>query len=66
MKITDWPDYPQRGVMLDISRDKVPSMETLYQLIDLLASWKINQLQLYTEHTFAYRAILMFGVKLRQ
>ena len=41
--------------MLDISRDKVPTMETLYALVDLLAGWKINQLQLYTEHTFAYR-----------
>lgn len=53
--ITDWPDFPNRGVMLDISRDRVPTMETLYDLIDLLASWKVNQLQLYTEHTFAYR-----------
>ena len=41
--------------MLDISRDKVPAMDTLFELIDLLASWKINQFQLYTEHTFAYR-----------
>ena len=29
-------------------------METLYGLVDLMASWKFNQLQLYTEHTFAY------------
>jgi hypothetical protein len=56
LSITDWPDYPERGVMLDISRDKVPTMETLYHLIDLLAEWKINQFQLYTEHTFAYLA----------
>ena len=55
MRILDWPDFPNRGVMLDISRDKVPSMETLYDLVDMLASWKINQLQLYTEHTFAYQ-----------
>jgi len=55
LRITDWPDFPNRGVMLDVSRDKVPSMDTLYNLVDLLASWKINQLQLYTEHTFAYR-----------
>jgi len=41
--------------MLDISRDKVPTLATLKSLIDLLAEWKINQLQLYTEHTFAYR-----------
>ncbi|NDJ62064.1 MAG: family 20 glycosylhydrolase [Chloroflexi bacterium] len=53
--IEDWPDFEARGVMLDISRDKVPTMATLYALIDLLASWKINQFQLYTEHTFAYR-----------
>jgi hexosaminidase len=55
LQISDWPDFPNRGVMLDISRDKVPTMETLYELVDLLASWKINQFQLYTEHTFAYR-----------
>ncbi|MEM7114394.1 MAG: glycoside hydrolase family 20 zincin-like fold domain-containing protein [Chloroflexota bacterium] len=54
-RIVDWPDFPNRGVMLDISRDKVPTMETLYALIDKLASWKFNQVQLYTEHTFAYR-----------
>jgi hexosaminidase len=55
LRITDWPDFPVRGVMLDISRDKVPSMETLLSWVDMLAGWKINQLQLYTEHTFAYR-----------
>jgi len=55
LRIADHPDFAVRGVMLDISRDKVPSMETLYALVDMLASWKINQLQLYTEHTFSYR-----------
>lgn len=55
LHITDWPDYPQRGVMLDVSRDKVPTLETLFALVDRLADWKVNQLQLYTEHTFAYR-----------
>jgi len=54
LTVKDWPDYPNRGVMLDISRDKVPTMETLYQLVDKLAEMKINQFQLYTEHTFAY------------
>lgn len=51
----DWPDMPARGIMLDISRDKVPTMDTLFSLVDMLAEWRINQLQLYTEHTFAYR-----------
>ncbi len=55
LHIADWPDFPHRGVMLDISRDKVPTLETLFDLVDLLAGWKINQFQLYTEHTFAYR-----------
>lgn len=40
--------------MLDISRNKVPKMKTLYRLLDRLAEWKINQFQLYMEHTFAY------------
>ena len=53
--VRDWPDFPVRGVMLDISRDKVPTMHTLETLIDRLASWKVNQVQLYFEHTFAYR-----------
>lgn len=55
MAIDDWPDYPARGFMHDVSRGQVPTMDTLYGLIDLLASLKVNQLQLYTEHTFAYR-----------
>jgi hexosaminidase len=55
LRCRDWPDFGRRGFMLDVSRDKVPTMATLYELVDLLAAWKINQLQLYTEHTFAYR-----------
>ena len=55
MKITDWPDFANRGIMIDVSRDKVPTMETLYRMVDMLSSWKINQVQLYTEHTFAYK-----------
>ncbi len=52
--IRDWPDLPERGVMLDVSRDKVPTMETLLALVDRLAEWKINHIELYAEHTFAY------------
>jgi hexosaminidase len=53
-EIEDSPDFPSRGVMLDISRSKVPTMETLFGLVDLFSGWKINHLELYTEHTFAY------------
>lgn len=55
LRIRDYPDFERRGFMLDISRDKVPTMQTLYQIIDYLASWKVNEFQLYTEHTFAYK-----------
>jgi hexosaminidase len=54
--IEDWPSYPVRGIMLDVSRDRVPTMATLRRLLDLWAGLKYNQLQLYTEHTFAYAA----------
>ncbi len=52
--IEDWPDLAVRGVMLDVSRDRVPTMQSLKFLIERLAGWKLNQLQLYLEHTFAY------------
>jgi hexosaminidase len=56
LRIDDRPGLRTRGVMLDISRDKVPTLDTLKGLVDLLASWKVNHVQLYMEHTFAYRA----------
>ena len=55
LTIRDHPDFPRRGVMLDISRGRVPNLQTLFELTDHLADWKINEFQLYTEHTFAYR-----------
>jgi len=56
LEIRDWPDFARRGVMLDISRGRVPKLETLLKLAGRLADFKINELQLYTEHTFAYPA----------
>ena len=55
LKIRDWPDFERRGVMLDSSRGRVPKLETLLELVEHLADFKINEFQLYTEHTFAYR-----------
>ncbi len=54
-RLYDQPDFIVRGVMLDISRDKVPTLTTLFKLVDSFARLKINHLQLYTEHTFAYK-----------
>lgn len=55
LKIRDWPDFARRGVMLDVSRGRVPKLETLLDLVERLADFKINEFQLYNEHTFAYR-----------
>ena len=46
--------FEHRAYMLDISRDRVPTMETLKLIVDILARYRYNQLQLYTEHTFQY------------
>jgi hypothetical protein len=54
VEVSDAPAFAARGFMLDVSRNRVPRAETLFALVDLLAALKINQLQLYTEHTFAY------------
>ena len=53
--IKDHPDFESRGIMLDVCRDKVPKLETLFALVDEFAEMKTNHLELYMEHTFAYR-----------
>jgi hexosaminidase len=55
LSIRDYPDFSRRGIMLDISRGKVPKLQTLLGLVEDLADFKINEFQLYIEHTFAYR-----------
>jgi len=55
-RIEDEPDFPVRGVMLDIGRNKIPKIKTLYALIDQLSELKINHLQLYMEgFSFDYK-----------
>jgi len=53
-KIEDYPIFKRRGFMLDVSRGKVPTMKSIWELIDLLAKLGYNELQLYVEHTFAF------------
>lgn len=55
VEIEDWPAFPVRGVMLDVSRCRIPTMEEFGAIIRTLAGLKVNHLQLYTEHTFAYK-----------
>ena len=52
--IEDAPDFPRRGYMLDVSRCKVPTMESLKSLIEAMSLLRYNELQLYMEHSFAF------------
>ncbi len=54
LEILDGPDLPVRGFMLDVSRCKVPTQAELLALIRALGQLRVNQLQLYVEHTFAF------------
>ncbi|GAA0855388.1 family 20 glycosylhydrolase [Clostridium nitritogenes] len=54
VNIEDSPYFKNRGYFADITRGKVPTLETLKKLADKLSSYKINQMQLYIEHTFAF------------
>jgi hexosaminidase len=53
--VDDAPDFRLRGLMLDVSRGKVPTLETLEHVVDLCVRLKLNALMLYTEHTFRFR-----------
>ncbi len=53
-EITDAPVLEHRGVMLDLSRGRVYTLEFLKDLVVKLAQMKMNVLQLYIEHTFAF------------
>ena len=52
--IHDRPEIKTRGYYYDVTRGKVPTLKTLKMLADRLAHYKINQLQLYVEHTYAF------------
>ncbi len=53
-QIADGPVFARRGVYLDCSRGKVPTLETLKGLVRFLARLKVNELQLYVENVFTF------------
>lgn len=57
LEVEDWPDLPNRGYYQDCSRGRVPTLETLKQVADLLCRYKINEWQLYVEHTYLFRGL---------
>ena len=54
-EITDWPDFRRRGVYMDCSRGKVPTVETLKDTVAYLGSLKVNEFQLYIENVFTFK-----------
>ncbi len=53
--IKDYPDFKYRGFYQDATRGKVPTVETVKELVDKMAYLKLNSLQLYVEHTFEFK-----------
>lgn len=53
--IIDWPDMATRGYYFDCSRGRVPKLSYLKQVADRLCRYKVNQWQLYIEHTYLFR-----------
>lgn len=54
LQIIDHPDLANRGYYLDVSRGRIPKLDTLKKYADLLCQYKINQWQLYVEHTYLF------------
>lgn len=56
-EIFDEPKTKIRGLMLDISRDKVASVSQIKKIIDLMSELKMNHLELYVEgFSFEYKS----------
>ena len=55
LEIEDAPDFSHRGFYHDVTRGRIPTLETLKQLVDDMAYYKLNSLQLYVEHVFPFK-----------
>jgi len=59
--IYDEPDLKVRGFMFDISRNKVPKVETVKHIIDVMSDLKMNHLELYVEgFSFEYKSFAKY------
>lgn len=54
LSISDYPAIENRGFYYDTSRGRVPTLDYLKRLADSLSYYKINQLQLYVEHSYLF------------
>lgn len=59
--IKDSPDLKVRGFMHDISRNKVPKLETLKYIVDIMSDLKMNHFELYVEgFSFEYQSFRQY------
>lgn len=54
LEISDAPAMENRGFYHDATRGRVPTLAYLKHLADTLSYYKINQLQLYIEHSYLF------------
>lgn len=54
MEILDYPSMSVRGFYHDVTRGRIPTLDYLKKLADKISFYKINQLQLYVEHTYLF------------
>ena len=52
--IQDRPDFSYRGFYHDVTRGKICTVASIKKLIDDMAYYKLNSLQLYVEHVFEF------------
>ncbi len=53
--VHDYPEIENRGYYLDVTRGRIPTLAYLKAFVDKLSYYKINQLQLYIEHSFLFK-----------
>jgi hypothetical protein len=53
--INDYPEILNRGFYHDVTRGRIPTLKTMKALADKMSYYKLNQLQLYVEHSFLFQ-----------
>lgn len=55
--VHDYPAIKNRGFYHDVTRGRIPTLSYLKKLADNIAFYKMNQLQLYIEHTYLFEGL---------
>lgn len=57
LTVRDYPSIEKRGYHYDVTRGRIPTLSYLKKLVDRMAFYKMNQLQLYIEHSFLFEGM---------